>query len=580
MRAVLLVVVMLAGPGQTAWAQPQQQVLVLYSTRRDAEVVAVGERELPRILAAGGPGTLDYYAEFIDQARLAPDYGDVFREYLRRKYAAQSFDLVIAMDAGALDFLVVNRADLFPAVPVVFFSSRPSPPRLPNSTGVNAVIDLGGTVALAAALQPGLRHIFVITGADRSYETLARAELQPYAARYAITYLAALDSAALERRLASLPDESMVYYVHVTRDGESANFNALAYLDRAAEAARAPTYSWVDSTIGRGVVGGSVRSLTAQMEAVGMLARRVLDGERADDIPIARPDLNVVEVDWRQLQRWGLSERLPAGAIVRFREPSTWERYRRYIIGASVVLVAQALVITALLVERQRRHRAERHLRRSEAALRTSYDRVRDLGTRLLHAQEVERSTIARELHDDVSQQLALLTLELDRLRATDALERAQSIARTVHDLSHWLHPDKLHLLGLTAAIRGLERDLSRLGTAIAFTHDDLPPKLPDDVTINLYRIAQEALHNAVMHGHAERVSLHLGSRDAQVTLTVIDDGVGFHVDAAWSRGLGLASMRERVQALGGTFDIVSSPGSGTRVSVRVPLEHTFRTSA
>jgi signal transduction histidine kinase len=310
------------------------------------------------------------------------------------------------------------------------------------------------------------------------------------------------------------------------------------------------------------------------MEAVGGLARRVLAGERADDIPIAQPDLNVLAVDWRQLRRWNLSEsRVPAGASVRFREPSTWERYRISIIGIFVLLVAETALIAALLVQRHRRRTAEQHLRRSEQALRTTDQRMRTLAARLLDAQEIERSTIARELHDDVSQQLVLLTVELERLGALDALDRVHTIARTVHDLSYRLHPDKLRLLGLTAAIGGLERDLSRLGSAIVFTHGDVPSQLPDDLMVNLYRVAQEALHNAVIHGHAARVSLHLGSADRQVTLTVIDDGVGFEVEDAWGQGLGLATMRERVQALGGTFDVVSTPGSGTQVSVRVPLE-------
>ena len=569
----LLLGLILLGHSTSAWAQRQHQVLVLYSTRPDAEVVSIGERELPRILAKGLSGQLDYYAEFIDQSRLAPDYPDVFREYLRRKYAMHTIELLIAMDAGALDFVTQIRRDFFSSIPIVFFSSQPSPPRPPNATGINAPINLRDTVSLAVTLQPDLRQIFVITGADRSYERLARAELRRYEGKLSIIYLAALATADLEKRLASLPAGSMVYYVHVTRDGANANFNALDYLDRIVAVANAPTYSWTDTTIGRGVVGGSVRSLTAQMEAVGRLALRVLSGEAADSIPIAQPDLNVREVDWRQLRRWGISERrVPSGALVRFRQPSAWELYGVYIVAGALVLAGQAMMIATLLIQRQRRQRAEQHARKSDAALRTSYERIRDLGGRLLGAQEAERRKIAQELHDDVSQHLVLLMMELHRLGHTDALNRAHLITRTVHDLSHRLHPEKLSLLGLPAAIRSLQSELSPGNAEIRFAHADVPAQLPANVRVGMYRVAQEALQNAVKYSQAAHIQTHLGWAGGTLTLTIEDDGVGFDVDAAWGKGLGLISMRERVQAMGGTFEIQSTANGGTRVSVSVPL--------
>ena len=143
----------------------------------------------------------------------------------------------------------------------------------------------------------------------------------------------------------------------------------------------------------------------------------MLRGEPADSIPTSSPSLNVSQVDWRQLRRWGISEaRVPAGTLVRFREPSAWDRYRIYILGAVAVLLAQTALIAGLLVQRARRRQAEEQVRGSQAELRTSYERIRDLGARLLNAQETERSRIARELHDDISQQLALLEIDLELL--------------------------------------------------------------------------------------------------------------------------------------------------------------------
>ncbi len=112
------------------------------------------------------------------------------------------------------------------------------------------------------------------------------------------------------------------------------------------------------------------------------------------------------------------------------------------------------------------------------------------------------------------------------------------------------------------------------------FTHENVPAAIPPDLTLCLFRIAQEALQNALKHSQAENVSVHLSGNSHSLTLTVADDGVGFVVDEVWGRGLGLVSMGERVDAFGGTFTVQSSPRGGTRLEANVPLEVTNNTSA
>ncbi len=310
---------------------------------------------------------------------------------------------------------------------------------------------------------------------------------------------------------------------------------------------------------------------------------RVLGGERADAIPISTADTDVNQVDWRQLRRWGISEsRVPRDTRVLFREPSAWDRYRVYILGAATVLLAQTLLIAGLLVQRRRRRLAEAQVRGGEEALRNTHERIRDLGSRLLHAQDTERSRIARELHDDISQQIALLSIDLELLSAAvpsdtgalagEALDRVHEIARSVHDLSHQLHPAKLRLIGLVGALQSLQRELSRSGQTITFTHEQVPSTLPPDLTVTLFRVVQEALQNAIKHSRARTVGVHLRGGPDGLALTVADDGAGFAVDEAWGKGLGLMSIGERVEAVGGTFDIQSRAGGGTSVTITVPL--------
>ena len=573
-----------ARAGQTVAAPDQKQVLALYATRRDAQLAKIGDRDLPRIMDDGLSTLVDYYSEFLDRARSEnQEYLRAFRDFLRLKYSGHMFDVVIAMDTTSFEFIERYRRELFPEAPVVFFADRAVNRRPPNATGVVAPMNLAGTLTLATALQPDIQNVFVVNGAARSFENVTKVQFRPFESRMAITYLSGLPTAELEKRLRSLPPRSIVYYLVVERDGAGQNFHPLDYLERVTAISNAATYCWVDSGMDRGIVGGSLRSQTAQAAAIGALAVRILRGERADQIPVASVDLNVNQVDWRQLRHWHISEaRVPAGTLVRFRQASFWDKYKPYVLAGIAIFLAQSVLITGLLVQRRRRHQAEERLRAGEAKLRKSYQRIRDLGGRLLTAQEAERTRIARELHDDISQQLALLSIDLELLGGAvsgdaaamvrEALNRSNRISSSVHDLSHRLHPAKLRLIGLVAALQGLQREMPQSDILMTVTHDDVPSALPPDLTLCLFRVAQEALRNAFKYSKARKLTVHLGGGSDQITLTIADDGVGFDVDTAWGKGLGLVSMSERLEAIGGNLAIRSRPGAGTLIDVKVPL--------
>lgn len=585
--ALAAALVELTAPVSILASEGQKQVLVLYSTRRDAQIVTVVDRELPRILAEGLGAPVDQFSEYIDQGRFPdPAYRAAFRDFLRLKYRGQQFDVVVAIKDAAIAFLAENRDELFPGTPLVFSSGSPAAPRPDNSTGIIAEPRLAGTLELAAALQPNVRRVYVVSGAaarDKAYETLARAQLKRFESSFTFTYLSGLKAHDLENRLAALPPNSIVYFLLVYRDSAGENFQPLEYLARVTALANAPVYCWVDSAMGLGVVGGNLLNQKAEAESIARLALRVLKGEPVSSIPLSSPDLHVSQVDWRELRRWGISEaRVPNGTLVRFREPSAWDRYRGYMLSGALLLVAQTALIAALLVQRARRRHAEERMRGSDAQVLTTLDRVRDLGGRLLNAQEAERSRIARELHDDIGQQLTVLTIDLELLAngdreepgrlIEDALHRAHDISASLHDLSHRLHPAKLRLLGLISSLQALQRELAPSDISVVFTHDSIPSKLPPDLTLCLFRVVQEALQNAVKYSHADEISVHLGRGVQGLKLTIVDDGVGFDVQRSWGKGLGLISMRERLDAIGGTLEIQSEPGVGTRLEISVEL--------
>ena len=424
-----LAVLELAPAGVVSAQESHKQVLVLYSTGPHNQFSIIGERELPRILDVGPRTNLDYYSEFIDSRFPDPSFPIAFGDFLRLKYRGIRFDLVIAMQDVAVEFVNRNRDSLFPDAPVVFLANdRRTASVGPNSTGLIQERKFTGTLALIEKLQPDARNVFVVTGAgadDKAFEDAMRSQMQSFESRLTVNYLSGLPTDELERRLAGLPQRSVVYYLRLSEDGAGNKYHPLLHIDRVAAVANAPTYSWVDSALDHGIVGGNLYSQIEAIRRTGQLALRVLGGEKADSIDTSAIDVNSDQVDWRQLRRWDIDEaRVPAGTVVSFRDPTIWDRYKGYILAALALLIVQSGLIAGLLIQRARRHHAEVELRRSQDSLRTSYERIRHLGSRMLKAQETERSRIARELHDDINQQLALLTMDLDEVAARRSWRR------------------------------------------------------------------------------------------------------------------------------------------------------------
>lgn len=213
--------------------------------------------------------------------------------------------------------------------------------------------------------------------------------------------------------------------------------------------------------------------------------------------------------------------------------------------------------------------------------LARQHERLHAMARRLLSVQEDERRTLSRELHDDIGQQVTAIKLAALALQdEADAARRADIIAEIVgatdqtlskvRDLSLLLRPPQLDALGLEAALRWQAGVMFRNGPPqLGLTIEPLPVRPSPDAELACFRIAQEALTNALRHARAQRVDLTLALRGGRLELDVRDDGRGFAADAA--AGLGLVTMRERAEQLGGELRIESAPGGGTRVRATVP---------
>jgi signal transduction histidine kinase len=210
---------------------------------------------------------------------------------------------------------------------------------------------------------------------------------------------------------------------------------------------------------------------------------------------------------------------------------------------------------------------------------------VADMSRKLVEAQEQERTRIARELHDDVSQRLMVLGIGLDEIeqealgnpdllrRISQTKDELAQVQADVQALSHDLHSTQLEVLGIGPAMKGLCLQLAeRRKVQIDFESLDVPSSVPWPVTLCLYRVLQECLHNALKHSHTSRIQVQLRGTSGELHLAVTDSGVGFDMKIAGGNGLGLTSIRERVRLEGGTVIITSKPKCGTAIHACVPL--------
>ena len=244
-----------------------------------------------------------------------------------------------------------------------------------------------------------------------------------------------------------------------------------------------------------------------------------------------------------------------------------------------LLVTATPLMLLAVVIEEERR---------TKHALRQSYEQNQDLGGRLINAQEDERARIARDLHDDLSQQLAgvaLIVSALKRKVGTPGAdseveqtfaalqERTAEVVRTVRTLSHELHPGVLKQVGLTATLRDHCADIERHHRVIVtFNPGDGLDSLDPDVALCLFRVVQEALTNVLRHARARATCVSVTMTTESVELNVVDDGVGFAASERTRNGLGLRSIHERVRFMQGHVSVDSRLGEGTRVLVRIPI--------
>src|SRR5262249_49339420 len=373
-RVVVASIMVLGSPIAGAAAQLPRSVLILDQSGRDSVWFDAFYSAFRSTLNPTLAMHVSVYSEHLDLSRFEGErHDELLRRYLRDKFSERPIGVMVAQGSGALEFVLRSRAELWPRVPVIFAAvDEETGKRLrlpPDVTGTLYQRSFRNLVATARVLVPNLKRIALVGDPfeRQAVRSHYKREVPVYAAEFEIIDLMGLSVAEVRRRVATLPGDTAIIYTAINVDGAGVAYRPYEALAAVSEVANRPIVVDVETNIGYGGVGGFVTTPVPIGDAAARLALRILRGEDASKIPVTTGDFTRPVFDWRQLQRFGISEsRLPPESEIRFRSPSMWEQYHWYIIGALVVITVQALLIFGLLLQRAHRRRAEAELRESQ----------------------------------------------------------------------------------------------------------------------------------------------------------------------------------------------------------------------
>jgi len=330
-------------------------------------------------LRARVPQHLIFHTSYIDYERMKDvAYRDAVAETFYRAYKNVKLDIAVVSSIEALQFAMQYRDKIFPGVPIVFYALSAKElelvgPLPPGVTGRTSEVGLRETIELALRLHPDAQAFAIITERPDFWWRVAQSELNRHRDRVKEVDLYGAPGNQLLESIAALPPHTLILFQLATLSAKELDITPNDVLTVAAR--HLPTYcAWKASFI-LGCIGGAYVDWEKYIDGTATTAARVLSGERPENIPVVDDSNFETEVDWRELRRWHIPESaLPPGTLILYREPTLWESYRNYIIPAILLILAQALLIAALLWQRSRKRKAEAVLRESEKRFRVMAD--------------------------------------------------------------------------------------------------------------------------------------------------------------------------------------------------------------
>jgi signal transduction histidine kinase len=587
---------------------PAKRVLMVHSFGSSAPPFTTHSTAFETTLTQEMGKRVDLDQVSLDMARYAqPDMEEAFVEFLLKRLAKWQPDLVVPIGSPAGRFVVKFRDRLFPGTPVIYtgMDRRTVPPDAitKNATFVGDDFKLAGLVEDILQLAPDTTNIEVILGAtplERYWTIEFRRAFEPFTNRVSFNFLNDLSFDQMLRQLSKLPPRSFILLGLFLRDASGVTHNEDEALQRLHAVANAPINGLYQNQLGLGIVGGRLYQGELQGVESARIAIRVLRGEPMSSFPPMFVGTQRPRYDWRELQRWNISEsRLSPDSVIEFRQPTVWERYRWYIVGALFIFALQAAMITGLLLQRTRRRRAEADLQRNreELAHVTRVSTVGELTTSVAHELNQPLGAILSNA-DAAEMFLAADPPALDEVR--DILadirkddQRASEVIRRMRNLlqKHDLTPKSIEINeAVEEVLKLISTGVSARKVAIKFERTAGLPRVWCDpvhfqqVVLNLVLNGMEAM--AGLPEEKRQVVVRAGPGDnGTVRIAVADSGPGIPTDKLpklfepffttkkEGMGMGLSIARTIVEAHNGQIWAENNSGAGATFYFTVPVD-------
>jgi signal transduction histidine kinase len=583
-------------------ASATQHVVLLFDERPELPGLAALDAEFVRTIQAKSSERIEIYREEMDRSRFGPDYQILLRDFLREKYAKKKINAVVAVLGPALDFLLEHASEIFPGTPIVFcgidraeLGDRTLPPQV---RGVLMKREFVPTLQLALGLHRDTKQAIVVAGTsdfDVGLLDQAKREFQPYADRVAITYAPPLPLQALLAELGHLPPDSIVLFTTFFKDGAGESFVPHDVVPLVSRAANAPLYGFLDQYLGRGIVGGSLYGASAQGVGAAELVLQSLSGVQQGP-QLLEPPATKVQFDWRQMQRWGISEAsLPPGSEIRFRDLGLWDHYKTPILAILAAVVLQTGLIAWLIYEHRRRSLAEVHSRNAMAELTNM--------NRLAAAAQLSAS-IAHEVNQPVTgivlmasaalRRLALEKPDLGKIRdmLTDIVSAAQHTGDIITGVRTMFKKDTnekvaINLNNLINTVLALLRlDLQKDDIRVETQLDEQLPAVTGDA-VQLQQVILNLIVNAAeaMRAVEPRVLRIQSNRTVSgaARVSIEDSGPGINeserarifdplfTTKPGGMGMGLSICHSIIENHGGMIWVTAAPSRGAIFRFELP---------
>ena len=584
---------------------PVKRVLMIFNESKDVPGNIVLEQAVRAEMQKAVTNRIEFLAEYLDASHFSDkEHFRLFQDYLGKKYAGQKLDLILAFPSR--DYRLAGELPhaLFPDVPVVFVTiNELEVPEWISKLGVTGIVqryDLRGTLGLIMRLQPDTRRIVVIGGvSDVDRMTLARIEEASHALEgIEFDFWTNRPVAELPGAVKSLPEGTVVLISTVMSDVNGQTFYMSQLAQMLAPSANVPVYVLGGWVLGSGAVGGSVVDSEDLGSRTAQLAVRVLNGANLETVPIESATKGIPMVDWRALKRWEIKEnRLPPGCIVRFRPHSIWEEHQTLIVFTGTVLVAQAVTIAALLVQRSQRRRAEMEIQRQRTELAhvarvstmgqlasaLTHELNQPLGAILRNAEAAE-IFLQRDQPNLEEVRVILADIRRDDKRAGDVIDRMRTLFKRRSLATSRL--DVRELVEDTVALAQPDAEARQIQLIT-----QMSPQLPavegdrvhlQQVLLNLILNGMDAM-NTIPKSRRLLVVRVGEAKGGNLQVAVSDSGTGIAPDAAVhifepffttkpdGMGMGLAISRTIIEAHGGDIRMESNALGGTTFTFTLP---------